>query len=329
MIASDSAPKLLVQRSTFCPPEGKLDDGCFLLPGAWTRASARHAHVWVVAVDGSELSMRSLRLACFLLNPKHADKIIVANIVKPGTAENAGLFANCKEEARKCGVIPERALECKTITTPDGWEVGDALVYFTNHIGLQGFAGTHLVLGAQGMNHCDDTGETRMSASRRILILTACLGRLCSAAAAPLLRHCCAAAAPLLRVFSHPVTKHCSRLARAVSLGHIATQCLAKVKVPVTLAMKNGWAPGPDAERAPNGRPLRHGRDKSTGLNIVCCIDGTKIGDVAFDVVCCKVLSHATGRTGGAACSSVASIAAILLLSRLRPFGPLCCDPRG
>ena len=59
-------------------------------------------------------------------------------------------------EAGKCGIISElgrfNQFAFKTVVSPAGWEVGDVLVYFTNHVTLTNPAcsGTRLVLGAQG-----------------------------------------------------------------------------------------------------------------------------------------------------------------------------------
>ena len=215
-------PMLKKRQSTFEPPEGKLHADAFDL------LFVPSGCLWVIAVDGSDLSMRALRLAAFLMNPTfiksgQRDQVVVVNIVQQGEAENTNLLVTCREELRKCNLQNvEKQVALKTITLPEGWSVGDGLVYFTNHVHM---GQTHLVIGAAG-KRADGSG------------------------------------------FSH--------------LGSIAEQCLAKVKVPVTV-VKGPWGTTSHGDRGPFGRPLRHGMDASTGLQIVVCIDGSRTGDLAFD----------------------------------------------
>ena len=210
------------RQSTYEPPEGKLDADVFRLPFEPSGC------LWVIAVDGSDLSMRVVRLASFLMNPSfiksgQRDQVVVVNIVQRGEEENTNLLVTCREELRKCNLQNvEKQVALKTIPMPEGWGVGDALVYFTNHVHM---GQTQLVIGAAG-KRADGSGFSR--------------------------------------------------------LGSIAEQCLAKVKVPVTI-VKGPWGTSVDGDRGAFGRPLRHGMDASTGLQISVCIDGSRTGDLAFD----------------------------------------------
>lgn len=216
--------------STFALPEGKLaphdmDVGSILnLPG----------NMWVVAVDGSDLSLRALRLACFLMNPKlKTDSLCVLHIVKEMGVDADSLEKQCKAEAQSCGVLSDirghNQFAFKTVVMPNGWEAGDVLVYFTNHIGLfkKGTSGTRLVLGAQGADA--KGGEGKMA-----------------------------------------------------NLGHIATQCLAKVKVP-TITVSRAWQGLNGEQTNLLGRKARVGKDQSSGVKIVVCVDDTHVSEVAFD----------------------------------------------
>lgn len=224
-----SPPSLLKSRSSFAPPDGKLSADSFDFEFKYESRC-----LWIVALDGSDLSFRALRLCAFLMNPKNLqrgqrDNVVVVNVLKPGDPDdkNDHLWGDAKNELIKCGVFLHN-IACKSIQLPDGWEVGDALVYFANHAGVGHSCSAHLVLGAQGI---DKQAGGKMA-----------------------------------------------------HVGSIATQCMAKVKVPITI-VKNSWGTR-DGERDGFGRPIRVGRDGNpkSGLHIMCCVDGSPTGDAAFDL---------------------------------------------
>jgi len=225
---TEMAAPALKTRETWAVPEGKLPPDDFALPSRWDTGPGK---LWVVAIDGSQVSMRALRLAAFLMDTptkasKSTDHLLAVHIIPTGVARDTVLEGTCKAEAVKCGLTvdgrSDHQFGFKTISMPFGWQVGDAIVYFANHV-MHGHA--RLVLGAMGMDE----------------------------------------------------TKSPSKL------GSIATQALAKSKVPVTV-VKGPWGTT-TGDRDPMGRPVRQGLDASiqTGLNIVCCVDGTSTGDVALD----------------------------------------------
>ena len=148
-----SPPSLLKSRSSFAPPDGKLSADSFDFEFKYESRC-----LWIVALDGSDLSFRALRLCAFLMNPKNLqrgqrDNVVVVNVLKPGDPDdkNDHLWGDAKNELIKCGVFLHN-IACKSIQLPDGWEVGDALVYFANHAGVGHSCSTHLVLGAQGID---------------------------------------------------------------------------------------------------------------------------------------------------------------------------------
>lgn len=192
--------------------------------------------MWIVALDGSEISFRALRLVTFLMNPKHVlkgvhDNVVVITVLKPGETETSKnhILNDARVKLIKCGV-GDFNIRTKAITLPDGWEVGDALVYFANHAHMGRSASSHFVLGAQGIDKAA-TGGSKMA-----------------------------------------------------HLGSIAEQCLAKVKVPVTI-VKNAWGTK-HADCDGLGRPVRVGHDGNpkSGLHIACAVDGTFTSDAAFDL---------------------------------------------
>lgn len=217
-------PAMMKRASTYEPPEGKLAPDCFDLP------FRDGGVVWVVAVDGSDTSMRAVRLASFLMNAKSKkvdkgrDAVLIAHIVKPGEAAPTSLFGDCTNELRACGLDTFKQVHCTAIELPnENWGVGDALVYFANHINM---GRARLLIGGAGV---------------------------------------------------HKDKKEWAKL------GSIAEQCLAKVKVPVVL-VRGPWGTNAQGDRNALGRPIRQGKEEGTGLNIVCCVDGTNTGDHAFDV---------------------------------------------
>ena len=221
---------LLRSRSSWAPPAGKLGYGSFDFDFKYASDC-----LWIVGLDGSDLSFRALRLAAFLMNPKgvlkgQRDNLVAVTVLKDGEAEEskAHLLNEAKVELLKCGVM-DYNVQTKAIQLPAGWEVGDALVYFANHAGLGIASKCHFVLGAQGIDKSD--GAEKMA-----------------------------------------------------RLGSIAEQCLAKVKVPITI-VKSSWGTS-ESEKDLFGRPIRAGRDGNpkSGLHIVCCVDGTPTGDAAFDL---------------------------------------------
>ena len=150
------APSLIKKQSTYEPPEGMLSADCFDLPFTGTGI------VWVVAVDGSDTSMRGVRLASFLMNAKAKDvakgrdAVLVVHVVKDGEEPPMRLFDNCTEELRKCGLNTFKQVHCTSIPLPGPtWGVGDALVYFANHVN-NGRA--RLVIGGPG-KHKDKGGQ--------------------------------------------------------------------------------------------------------------------------------------------------------------------------
>ena len=217
-------PSLMKRASTYEPPDGKLSPDCFDLP------FREGGIVWVVAVDGSDTSMRAARLASFLMNAKAKkvdkgrDAVLIVNVVKPGSAVPEALFGNCVNELRSCGLNTLSQVHCTPIQLPnENWGVGDALVYFANHVNM---GRARLLIGGAGMHN--DKGKWS-------------------------------------------------------KLGSIAEQCLAKVKVPVVL-VRGSWGTDVHGDRNPLGRPIRQGKEAGSGLNILCCIDGTNTGDHAFDL---------------------------------------------
>ena len=222
-----TAPPMARRMSSYTPPEGKLDPMDFELPASVITVSGT-SRLWVVGMNGSDLSMRALRLGAFLMSPsyKNHDTILAINIVKTDAPEgdDVTLFGKCNEAVRSCGAIPERVLTCKTIRLPEGWTPGDALVYYSNHISPPCGGETRLVIGAQGN---DDKGS-------------------------------------------------------ASKLGDIALQCLAKAKVPVVL-VKEGWKHLAHGEQGKLSRKKRMGNNDEDGIKVVCAVDGTEIGELAFD----------------------------------------------
>jgi nucleotide-binding universal stress UspA family protein len=260
-------PFLTPRRSSsfYVPPEGKLAAECFALPFQYA-TEVRYSrcrqlvvangtfpltascmlttslpfllfpcgqNLWVVAFDGSDLAKRALRLASFLMNPKMSlkgrqDNVLVVTCNMPGesAADHSALFADCVLELMRCGIW-EKRVACKAIDLPDGWTVGDGLVYFANHV--HGAGSTRLVLGAAGVT-AQSTGAGH--------------------------------------------TEY--RFAR---LGGIAKQCLAKVKVPVTI-VKEPWV----YREGPLGRVQRLGRNGEPGVTIVCCVDSSNLSELAFDM---------------------------------------------
>ena len=106
--------------------------------------------------------MRGVRLASFLMNAKAKrvdrgrDAVLVVNVVKDGEESPMRLFDNCTEELRKCGLNTFKQVHCMSIPLPGPtWGVGDALVYFANHVN-NGRA--RLVIGGPG-NHKDKGGQ--------------------------------------------------------------------------------------------------------------------------------------------------------------------------
>ena len=65
--------------------------------------------MWIVALDGSELSFRALRLVTFLMNPKHVlkgDNVVVITVLKPGETEASKnhILNDARVKLIKCGV---------------------------------------------------------------------------------------------------------------------------------------------------------------------------------------------------------------------------------
>ena len=154
-------PAALTKRqSTYEPPVGKLSPDCFDLPFG---DSAPGGIVWVVAVDGSTTSMRGVRLASFLMNAKAKDVskgrdyVLVINVIKPGEVKPTALFGDCVEELRKCGLNVFKQVHCQTVERPDEWGVGDALVYFSNHVNM-GHA--RLIIGGPGVHEAAVPGKS-------------------------------------------------------------------------------------------------------------------------------------------------------------------------
>lgn len=229
------APGLLRSvSSSYSPPVGKLSPETFDLPFQYATE-----HLWIVAVDGSQLGMRALRLAAWLMNPKislHSaggqDNILVVHCIPAGAPmtprtqnEPTALFANAKAELMKCGVW-EKRISCKAIELPDGWSPADGIIYFANHVGL---------------NH-----DTHAVHARLVL---GCAGE----------------------------QKSTGQYAR---LGSIAKQCLATVKVPVTVVKEGRWV----VQECGAGRLQRLGRNGQPGCTMFCCVDGSSTSDMALDV---------------------------------------------
>ena len=63
-------------------------------------------------------------------------------------------------------------------------------------------------------------------------------------------------------------------------LGAVATECMAKVKVPLVV-VKQPWG-NVQGERNPLGRVLRYGRNGTNGLKIVVCVDSTMLSMQVF-----------------------------------------------
>jgi nucleotide-binding universal stress UspA family protein len=216
-------PKLMTRSSSYSPPDGKLAPECFDVSFKYATDS-----LWVVAIDGSALGKNALHLAAWLMNPKNKlkggqDNVLVVHCTKPGSTNDLShLFATCTTELMKCGLWEQR-IKCQGIELPHGWGVGDAIVYFANHVGLaqdDKVKNTHLVLGCAGP---DDTGNY-------------------------------------------------SRM------GEIAKQCLAKVKVPVTV-VKDKWV----YKEGALGRLARLGMNGQPGIKVVVCVDGSVSSDLALD----------------------------------------------
>ena len=154
-----SPPALTRSRSSFAPPSGKLDADVF----DFDHFKYPSDKLMIVALDGSDLSFRALRLASFLMCSKQVskgarDNVVVVNVLKPGQTENRQLMDNAVQELRKCMVL-EWNVCCKSVPLPEGWTVGDALVYFANHAGLGHANQSHLVIGAQGADGCGDMSK--------------------------------------------------------------------------------------------------------------------------------------------------------------------------
>lgn len=150
-------------RSSFSPPDGKLSPDIFDFHFEYPSQC-----MWIVALDGSELSFQALRLVTFLMNPKHVlkgihDNVVVVTVLKRGESEASKhhILNDARVELIKCGV-GDFNISTKAITLPDGWEVGDALVYFANHAHIGRSASGHFVLGAQGMDKAS-IGQSKMA----------------------------------------------------------------------------------------------------------------------------------------------------------------------
>jgi len=116
--------------------------------------SISHCTIWVVAMDFSDLSFRSLRLAGKLAKMRKntlMDHFICLNVVPKGeSTERAPAFATCVEELRKCGASPFH-IHSKTLELKEGWTISSTLVYYANHAHLvSSTASVCLVLGAAG-----------------------------------------------------------------------------------------------------------------------------------------------------------------------------------
>ena len=101
------AVPLLRSRSTYAPPEGTLPEHVFEFNFAH-----KSACLWIVGLDGSDLSKRALRLCAMMMNPKHVlkgarDNVVVVTVLKAGeTAESKDtLFGDAKNELRSCGIM--------------------------------------------------------------------------------------------------------------------------------------------------------------------------------------------------------------------------------
>jgi hypothetical protein len=98
--------------------------------------SISHCTIWVVAMDFSDLSFRSLRLAGKLAKMRKntlMDHFICLNVVPKGeSTERAPAFATCVEELRKCGASPFH-IHSKTLELKEGWTISSTLVYYANH----------------------------------------------------------------------------------------------------------------------------------------------------------------------------------------------------
>ena len=64
-------------------------------------------------------------------------------------------------------------------------------------------------------------------------------------------------------------------------LGQFASECLNRVKVPVTI-VKDAWA-SPKGDYSALGHVLRQGRNGKPGLTFMVCVDGSKVSKQAFD----------------------------------------------
>jgi len=110
--------------------------------------------MWIVAMDGSHLSYRCLRLASMLMDVDNASHHILALNISEGGKTNSLLASNTQEEVRKCGVSMQK-FAFKTIGQPEKLSVAQTLVAYVNNCSdLK----VRLVLGAQGMRYDDITG---------------------------------------------------------------------------------------------------------------------------------------------------------------------------
>eukprot|EP00966_Prymnesium_polylepis_P135718 3137343-Prymnesium_polylepis.1 len=130
---------------------------------------ASYEVLWIVGLDGSQLSYRCLRLVAMtmkLSGGKH--KLLALNMAKSGDPENSKIFNEAETQARAAGVNMFKSFSTKSLKIPrslcataaaDGWSLVDTLVYFANHTAR--FRG-RLVLGAKGLTGADQPKMDRL-----------------------------------------------------------------------------------------------------------------------------------------------------------------------